>query len=117
MTDVNDRLGDASKIKKHPFFSGIDFNNIRNQKAPYIPDKKVLTSNFDKFEEKEPWKHVIHNREESDQEKNGSNLNKKYFQGYTYKRNCDAEMSPVKRALEELENIKPSGIKADFEKK
>ncbi|CAD8058979.1 unnamed protein product [Paramecium primaurelia] len=117
MTDVNDRLGDANKIKKHPFFNGIDFNNIRNQKPPYIPDKKKLTSNFDKFEEKEPWKHVIHNREESDQDKNGTNLNKKYFQGYTYKRNCDMEMSPVKRALEELENIRPSGIKADFNNK
>ena len=66
MTDVNDRLSNANSIKKHPFFNGIDFNNIRNQKPPYIPDKKKLTSNFDNFEEKEPWIRVIHNREESD---------------------------------------------------
>lgn len=44
-------------------------------------------------------------------------LNKNYFQGYTYKRNWDTEMSPIKRALEELENIKPSGIRADFNNK
>ena len=61
MSDVNERLSDATKIKKHPFFNGIDFNNIRNQKPPYIPDKKKLTSNFDKFEEKEAWKHVTPN--------------------------------------------------------
>ncbi|CAD8070381.1 unnamed protein product [Paramecium primaurelia] len=117
--DPNERLGDPNKIKKHPFFSGIDWINIRNQQPPYIPDKKKLTSNFDKFEEKEPWKNVVHNiQNDIDQDKNKLiNENKKYFHGYTYKRNYDIEISPIKRALEELENIRPSGIKAEFDKK
>jgi serine/threonine kinase 38 len=48
-------LGDASLIKKHPFFNGIDWDNIRNIRAPYIPDKTKITANFDKFEEQDPW--------------------------------------------------------------
>lgn len=55
ISDSKERLGDPNKIKKHPFFCGIDWINIRNQKSPYIPEKKKLTSNFDKFEEKEQW--------------------------------------------------------------
>ncbi|CAK87007.1 unnamed protein product (macronuclear) [Paramecium tetraurelia] len=118
ISDPSERLGDPSKIKKHPFFCGIDWTNLRNQKPPYLPDKKKLTSNFDKFEEKEPWKHIVHNEKDANQEENkATSENKKYFYGYTYKRNYDAEISPIKRALEELQNIKPSGIKAEFDKK
>ncbi|CAD8081495.1 unnamed protein product [Paramecium primaurelia] len=118
ISDSSERLGDSNKIKKHPFFCGIDWINIRNQKPPYIPDKKKLTSNFDKFEEKEPWINNVQNEKDIDQDKNKNiNENKKYFYGYTYKRNYDIEKSPIKRAIEELENIKPSGIKADFDKK
>jgi serine/threonine kinase 38 len=34
------RLGvnGAGDIKKHPFFRGLDWDNIRNIKAPFLPD-------------------------------------------------------------------------------
>jgi serine/threonine kinase 38 len=34
------RLGvnGVEEIKKHPFFKGLDWVNIRNTKAPFIPD-------------------------------------------------------------------------------
>lgn len=51
MADPSERLSDSNQIKKHPFFAGIDWENIRNMRAPYIPDKSKLTVNFDKFEE------------------------------------------------------------------
>ena len=53
------RLGinGVDEIKKHPFFNGVDWENIINSKAPFIPE---LESEFDskyfsKFEEKEPF--------------------------------------------------------------
>ena len=59
MTDSKDRLGvnGVQEIKKHPFFQGIDWNYMRNTKAPLLPDVRSEqdTRNFDKFEESEPW--------------------------------------------------------------
>ena len=40
-----------------------------------------------------------------------------HFPGYTFKRNLEQEKSPLVSALEELENIKPSAVRAPgFEK-
>jgi len=48
--DPENRLGanDAMEIKKHPFFNGIDWKNLRTQKAPIIPEQTSAgdTSNF-----------------------------------------------------------------------
>ncbi len=39
INNKNNRLGKngASEIKKHPFFAGIDWDNARNMKPPFIP--------------------------------------------------------------------------------
>ena len=42
INNSNERLGKngIEEIKKHPFFKGVDWDNIRNTKAPFIPDIK-----------------------------------------------------------------------------
>lgn len=41
--------GGVSDFKKHPFFSGVDWDNIHTALPPYIPeiDNPADTSNFD----------------------------------------------------------------------
>lgn len=53
------RLGrnGSEEIKNHPFFAGFDWANVREQKAPFIPNvtSEISAENFDKFEEEEPF--------------------------------------------------------------
>ena len=59
INNSNNRLGKngADEIKKHPFFNGVDWDNIRNSKPPFIPILKneYDTSYFEKFEVIEPF--------------------------------------------------------------
>lgn len=47
----------VGEIKSHPFFKGVDWRNLRNTRSPYKPPIKSATdtSNFDDFDEVEPW--------------------------------------------------------------
>ena len=51
ITYPDQRLGTngVEEIKKHPFFRGIDWNSLRESKAPLIPKLKgkTDTSNFE----------------------------------------------------------------------
>jgi len=40
MTDVDKRLGyhGADEVKNHPFFKGVNWNNIKALKVPFIPE-------------------------------------------------------------------------------
>ena len=59
ISNSNNRLGKngADEIKKHPFFNGVDWDNIRNSKPPFVPILKneYDTSYFEKFEISEPF--------------------------------------------------------------
>jgi len=54
--DPEKRLGanDASEIKQHPFFKGINWETLRKQQAPIVPEKKGEsdTDNFVRMKEK-----------------------------------------------------------------
>jgi serine/threonine protein kinase len=59
ISDSRERLGinGVQEIKAHPFFSGIDWRNIRKNESPYEPELQgdTDTKYFDKFEEEEAW--------------------------------------------------------------
>ena len=59
INNSDDRLGKngSEEIKRHPFFKDVNWNNIRNSKAPFIPELKneYDTKYFEKFEVKEPF--------------------------------------------------------------
>ncbi|KAH0790390.1 AGC family protein kinase [Histomonas meleagridis] len=53
LCNPEDRL-DFEGIKAHPFFAGIDWDNLMNTQSPCIPvvNSKMDTQNFDEFEER-----------------------------------------------------------------
>jgi hypothetical protein len=48
VTVPDQRLGynGAEEIKKHPFFKGFDWENVRKMKAPFIPDVSIFNLYF-----------------------------------------------------------------------
>jgi hypothetical protein len=59
ITTSEERIGKngIEEIKSHRFFNGVDWNNLRNRRAPFIPEIKneIDVANFDKFDENEPF--------------------------------------------------------------
>eukprot|EP01025_Chloroclados_australasicus_P069551 TRINITY_DN9833_c0_g1_i2.p2 TRINITY_DN9833_c0_g1~~TRINITY_DN9833_c0_g1_i2.p2 ORF type:complete len:209 (-),score=30.40 TRINITY_DN9833_c0_g1_i2:233-775(-) len=56
LCDVEHRLGTrggADEIKAHPFFKGLDWDNLRQAQAPYLPelDHELDTRHFEKYDE------------------------------------------------------------------
>ena len=101
MSDPNERLGKngSEEIKSHPFFKGVDWDNIRNNmKPPFIPDieNDYDTKYFETFEEEEPFyppKRLIKKRKDME------------WLGFTYKGNNEEEINKVKQIAENINNI------------
>ncbi|OMJ82702.1 hypothetical protein SteCoe_16524 [Stentor coeruleus] len=101
--DPNERLGSkygVQEIKMHPFFRGIDWDRIRDNKAPWVPkiNSEDDTSYFDKFEEKEPFYPVETRRKRSRRDSD--------FIGYTFKKDEENHRLNLVKALHELDNKK-----------
>ena len=99
MCDSDHRLGANSidEIKSHPFFDGLDWENIRVAKSPYMPE---LNSDddckrFDKFDEEEPFY--------PPDDKKGNRKQRKdiNFVGYTYKKDVEEQKNNLVKALNE----------------
>ena len=83
LCDVDNRVGSnggADEIKAHPFFDGLDWDNLYAVKAPYQPDVngELDTQNFEDFDEEE----VDGSKKESSKKQTEKDLD---FVGYTYK--------------------------------
>ena len=102
INDVEFRLGGngAEQVKNHPFFKGVDWDNIKNQKPPFIPqlDSDYDTKYFDDFKENEPFYPVI--KEKYPMKKDIC------FVDFTYNRDNDNYRENMKNALEVFDSIK-----------
>ena len=98
MSDPNKRLGKngSEEIKSHPFFKGVDWDNIRNNmKPPFIPDieNDYDTKYFETFEEEEPFyppKRLIKKRKDME------------WLGFTYKGNNDEGLDNVNQNVQQI---------------
>lgn len=98
LSDAPIRIGTKSvdEIKKHPFFNGVDWATLRNQKAPFIPQLASITdtSHFEEFPEEQEEEEEEHHettpagrRKNPNRENRPGNPRKKdpRFIGYTYR--------------------------------
>ena len=96
------RLGvhGVEEIMKHPFFKGVDWNNIRKSKAPFIPEIKndYDTKYFDTFPEEEPFYPPIAGNIRQRKDVN--------YAGYTFNRDNENIKDSFLQALEVLEAVK-----------
>ena len=101
------RLGvhGVEEIKKHPFFKGIDWNNIRNMKAPFIPELKndYDTHYFDTFQEQEPFYPPIGSMK-------GKQRKDVNYAGYTFNRDNEDVKDSFVQALEVLEAVEKTSM-------
>lgn len=83
LCDREHRLGrtSPSEIQTHPFFAGVDWENLRTLPAPFKPDivDAEDTSYFDKFDEEEP-------RPEDDGASQSGKTHDSVFLLYNYRR-------------------------------
>lgn len=107
MCDAEHRLGSSpagvEEIKKHPFFEGLDWRNLRNAKAPFVAD---LTSDddcrrFDKFEEEEPFYATVSTGAAADAEKKRRQRKDINFVGYTFKKDVEEQKINLVKVLNE----------------
>ena len=94
--DHDHRLGKngVAEIKGHPFFEGVDWENIRTNKSPYTPKLKSDTDTeyFDNFDEEEPFYPPVEKQRRQMYSKKTEN---NYFIGYTYNRESEEEFQKI----------------------
>ena len=103
--DKDARLGSngSEEIKNHPFFASVNWNELRNTQAPWVPelDSDTDARHFDKFEEIEAFYPPVPSKIHKKGRKDGN------FVGFTYKRE-NSQRSSLISAFEHLESTNPS---------
>jgi serine/threonine kinase 38 len=87
LCDAEDRLKSLSDIKKHPFFKGIDWENLSTSQAPFIPNLKDDFDHtyFDEFSEDKTFDARIST--DGKKHRNLFSNENHVFCGYTFNRN------------------------------
>ena len=105
----NNRLGKngAEEIKNHPFFKGVDWDNIRNSKPPFIPFLKneYDTSYFENFEANEPFYPVTKNKfKRKDIEYLGYTFKEEFFNNSDLKKEYEQAIKSIENEIKKEEN-------------
>lgn len=98
MCDADHRLGSNGfeEIMNHPFFDGVNWDNLRAHKAPWIPELKSDEDcvNFDHFDEEEPFI--------PPEDRKSRKMRKDIqFVGYTFKKDVEEQKANFVKALNE----------------
>ena len=111
LCDAETRLGKGgvAEIKQHPFFEGVDWNNMLSVKAPWVPVLKSKTDNinFDKFDEEEPF----YPPEETKTQKYKPRKVDMNFIGYTYKQDVEQAKQYLEHAISNIEESELSQLR------
>ena len=112
--DHNQRLGinGVEELKAHPFFRGVNWDNIRDTVAPNIPQLKHPedTSGFDEFPEIDPWNEDEIPANKSRKHKK-NRVNDVHFIGYTYKRSLENQkIQSIANLFEEIDNTREQAL-------
>eukprot|EP01080_Neovahlkampfia_damariscottae_P007023 gene7023-11188_t len=87
LCDASDRIKNINDLKKHPFFEGIDWDDIQSTQSPFIPNLKdeFDHSYFDEFSEDQAFDTQIttHGKKHRNLFSNENHV----FCGYTFNRN------------------------------
>jgi len=112
VTTPEQRLGYSGpeEIKRHPFFKGFDWNNVRAINPTFIPDIKsdYDTKYFDTFPEQDPF------YPPEKKQKKRKDIN---YPGYTYNRDLENTRGGILQAMEVLEAVKLSIQNSDEQQK
>ena len=102
---AQERAKNVSELKTHPFFRGINWDNIKNIRAPNIPVVRsdIDTSNFDKIEETEPFYPADKGKKPKKKDQN--------FVGFTFKRQLERSSSGLSTALADLDVMRKNILK------
>jgi serine/threonine kinase 38 len=86
LCDPQDRIKDINEMKQHPFFKGIEWEQIRQQQAPFLPDLKSDEdhSYFDAFPDDKSFESTV--TSDGKKHRNLVANENHVFYGYTFNR-------------------------------
>ena len=102
---ASDRAKSFNELKGHPFFRGVDWENLRSGRAFNVPviKSEVDVSNFDKIDETEAFYPAVKMNVPKKKDQN--------FVGFTFKRELERSQSGLSTALAELDSIRKNVLK------
>ncbi|GAA5903510.1 hypothetical protein JCM5296_006844 [Sporobolomyces johnsonii] len=114
ITHKERRMSTLDQVKQHPFFRGVDWSNLRERKAPFIPalDSEIDAGYFDDFtseadmakyaEVREKQRHVDAVREKSEDK-----FNRGVWVGFTFKakKEADKALADKEQKMRERESV------------